>query len=121
MSKYSFLGLAAIFLAAGNAAKAYAEGTEEPAAPAGGGEAEATTKRRGRPPGGAAAAADPAPPADDPAARLAANKELVKALVEGGQGADVKKVVAKYTEGTLKDLPADKQAAFEKDIEALSI
>lgn len=122
MSKYIFLGVAAILAGAASAAKAFAEGAEEPAgadkSPDAGGE---TTKRgRGRP-----AAADKSPegataggPTD--AERLESNKALIKPLVDDGQGEEVKKIIAKYSKTGLKDLPAANQADFEKDIAAIS-
>lgn len=75
--------------------------------------------RRGRPP----KAAPPAAPAEDSPSdedRYQANRALIEPLVKGGQGEDVKKVITKYSKEGLKGLPADKQADFEKDIEALS-
>lgn len=128
MTKYSFLGLAAILLAAGNAAKAHAEGAESPAndnTPAGEDQPTGEAKpRRGRPPGGAAGkpAEDKpeASPAQDDAARFQSNRELIKPLVDNAQGEDVKKVIAKYSKTGLKDLPAAHQADFEKDIAALN-
>lgn len=127
MNKYSFLGLAAIFIAASNAAKAYAEGAEAPATPetpaAGDGGEPAEPKRRGRPPGSTAAKQEekPAEPAqDDATARLEKNKGLISPLVGDGKGQDVKNVIAKYSKTGLKDIPAASQADFERDIEALS-
>ena len=134
MSKYAFLGLAAILCAAGNAAKAYADGTEAPAdsttSPAG----DEAPKRRGRPPGsGAAAPADNTAPAggataeDDTAKRLEKNRALIEPFVKGdpakgieAQGEKVKKIISQYSQSGLAGLPADKQAAFEKDLDALS-
>jgi len=124
MTKYSFLGLAAIFLAAGNAAKAYAEGNEAPAndnTPASTGDGgEEAPKRRGRPPGKPAEEKQPETPAQDDAARFQANRDLIKPLVDAGQGQDVKNVIAKYSKTGLKDIPAASQADFEKDIAALA-
>tara|TARA_R110000868_G_scaffold102236_2_gene281565 strand:- start:222 stop:596 length:375 start_codon:yes stop_codon:yes gene_type:complete len=48
-------------------------------------------------------------------------REAIKPLVEEGRGEEVKKVIAKYSEGGLKELPVDKQGAFIKDIEALTL
>lgn len=45
-------------------------------------------------------------------------RALIKPLVEGGQGAEVKQVIAKYG-ASLKDIPAKHHAAFEKDLAAL--
>lgn len=115
-----FLGMAAIFAAAGNAAKAFAESTEEGyAAP---GSEEQPKRGRGRPPG------KPEDPAAAPAGdtgktdeeRLNANKLIIKPLIENNQGEDVKKVIGKYSKTGLKDLPAASQADFEKDIAALT-
>lgn len=119
MSKYTFLGLAAILTAAGSAAKAYADGTEAPTEAAGD---TPEPKRRGRPPGGAAASDAPGGGATGPTdeERFGKNRELIKPLVEGGQGEEVKKVIAKYSKTGLKDIPATSQADFAKDIEALS-
>jgi len=121
MSKYTFLGLAAILTAAGSAAKAYAEGAEAPAE-ATGDTAEPNKPRRGRPSGAGAAASEPAAGATGPTdgERFEKNRELIKPLVEGGQGEEVKKVIAKYSKTGLKDIPATSQADFAKDIEALS-
>lgn len=46
-------------------------------------------------------------------------RALIKPLVEGGQGAEVKAVIAKYSATGLKDMEAKHHAAFEKDIAAL--
>lgn len=121
MSKYTFHGLAAIFLAAGNAAKAYADGAEESAP----GDTTAATETpsgrgRGRPKkeepvnnaGAAAGVSD--------ATRFETNKVLIEPLIKSGQGAAVKAVIAKFSTTGLKDIPADKQDDFEKDIDALT-
>lgn len=130
MSKYTFLGLAAILLGAGNAAKYYADSAEEPADPSDNPDPSGEpAKRRGRPPGSTnkpaeTPAAGPCAPADAPddgEARLNANKALIKPLLDDGKGAEVKAIVAKYSKTGLKDLPASSQAAFEKDIEGASI
>jgi hypothetical protein len=47
-------------------------------------------------------------------------RALIKPLVEGGQGEEVKKVIAKYSPNGLKNMEAKHHAAFEKDIAALS-
>jgi len=123
--KLALLAISATLIGAGQGLQAFANGEETPesAAPAtGGGEAEAP-KRRGRPPGGAAAKpAEPeaAAPAEDDAARFERNRGLIKPLVDDAKGEDVKKVIAKYSKDGLKNLPAEHQAAFEKDIAALS-
>ncbi len=92
------------------------ENTNETAAPAGGEPA----KRRGRPPGSSAAPADPVPPTGASAGKsLDELRDAIKPLVEEGKGDEVKKVIAKYGAGALKDIPADKAEAFIKDIEAM--
>lgn len=126
--KLALLAISAAFIGAGNGLQAFANGEEAPEsaaptpAPAGDG---AEPRKRGRPPGAAAAK----PPegatagnttAEDDTARFESNRALIKQLVDAGQGEDVKKVIAKYSKTGLKDLPADKQADFEKDIAALS-
>ena len=122
--KILFLGLAALANAMAEAAKAFAStiGVESPEAaaaqpqpPAAGG--EDTKPKRGRPAAQPKAEA-PAGPTDEE--RFEANKTRIKPLVEGGQGADVKAVIGKYSKTGMKDIPADQQAAFEKDLEALS-
>lgn len=120
MSKIVFAGIAAIFIAAGTAAKAFAEGITEDAPPAAGGD-ETATRGRGRPkkePEGGNAGTSTTGPTD--AERFDTNRALIKPLIDGGQGEDVKKVIGKYTKTGLKDLPAASQADFEKDIAALS-
>lgn len=84
-------------------------------APAGG---EAPKRGRGRPPGGGGSS-EP-----DKGSGVKTYEELraiVQPLIEGGQGPDVKKVVAKYSASGLKDLKAEDQPAFLKDIDALTI
>ncbi len=50
-------------------------------------------------------------------------KALIEPFVRGGQGADVKKLIAKYDPDSatpsIKTMPAKNHAAFEKDIQAL--
>ncbi len=95
--------------------------------------------KRGRKPAPPAAAepapvetpAEPAPATPEPAAS-AANalpseeeyqklRALIDPLVKAGQGADVKKTIAKYSpEGGLRTMDPKHHAAFEKDIAALS-
>jgi hypothetical protein len=121
MTKYSFLGLAAILIAAGNAAKAYAEGAAEDTAAPTAGEAETTGKRRGRPPGsGKTEDNGGTGAAETDEARLARNKALIDPLIKANQGNEVKAIIAKYSKTGLKDLPAANQAQFEQDIEALT-
>lgn len=79
-------------------------------------------KRRGRPPG-----STNAPPAQTETPAPAATgktyeqmRELITPLVKEGRGEEVKKIITGYGASSLKELPADKYPAFEKDIEALS-
>lgn len=122
MSKYAFIGLASILVAAGTAAKAYADGTEDNTPPAGGG--EDTPKRgRGRPPAEKPAETVASPAGDtakDAEEQFQANRALIDPLIKNKQGEDVKKVISKYSKTGLRDLPAASQADFEKDIEALT-
>ncbi len=124
MSKFLFLGLSAMLIAAGTAAKTFAEGVQDPMGPEDNGTTgeEAPKRGRGRP---AAATGKPEVPAETPAGpndeeRFAANRTLIQPLVENGQGDDVKKVIGKYSEKGLKNIPAESQKAFEKDIAALA-
>lgn len=116
MSKYAFLGLAAILTAAGAAASNYANGsTEEPQ-----GAPPEEPKRRGRPTG----STNKAPEDNGGAAvsgedRLAANKLLIKPLIDAAHGELVKKAVAVYSKTGMKDIPEANQAAFEADIKKL--
>ena len=52
--------------------------------------------------------------------RWEANKLRIKPFVEEGKGEEVRKIVAKYSATGMKDIPADKQADFEKALEALT-
>lgn len=117
MIKQLFLGIAAILLAAGKAAQSFADGAPDEAAPSSDTPEKPAGRPRGRP-----AKTNEEGPADGPTdeERLEKNKLLIKPLVEGGQGEDVKKVIAKYSSTGLKGIPADKQAAFEKDVDGLS-
>lgn len=73
-----------------------------------------------------AAAAEPTPepaaaeePAGEPNGKTYEDmKALIKPFVEAGQGADVKKIIAKYAT-TLKEMDPKHFAAFEKDIATL--
>lgn len=47
-------------------------------------------------------------------------RALIEPLVKAGQGEDVKKIIAKYSEAGLKGMESKNHAAFEKDIAALS-
>lgn len=119
MSKYTFLGLAVALLAAGNAIKAYAEGTPEPITgetPTG--DSATPTRGRGRPPKPAEESVG-VPTDKESEARLAANKKLVETLVTSGHGESVKKEVSKYSQVGLKGIPLESQKAFEVDIAAL--
>jgi len=124
MTKSQLLALAAFITTLANEGEAAS--TETPAG-------EPSTKpKRGRPP----TSATP-PPTETPAAPAAPAKPeepvtpagktyeelqaIIRPLVEAGQGADVKKVIAKYGEN-LKAVSEKPQhhAAFDKDIAALS-
>lgn len=123
MSKIVFAGIAAIFLAAGTAAKAIAEGITEDAPPvAGGDETAAAARGRGRPK--KTEVIDPPEKAAGPndEERFQANRELIAPLIKppGTSGEEVKKVISKYSGTGLRDLPAASQADFERDIAALS-
>lgn len=103
------------------------------AAEFGNGAEEATTTtaepaKRGRKPAAAAPIQEPAPAETvqpDPAEPEVTGKTyeelraLIKPLVEGGQGAEVKQVIQKYA-ASLKEIQPKDHAAFEKDIAALS-
>jgi len=52
--------------------------------------------------------------------RWEANKQRILPLAQAGHGLAIKNIVAKYSATGMKDIPADKQAAFEKDLEALT-
>lgn len=121
MSKYAFLGIASILLAAGNAAKAHAETVQDTMGPESTPEGE-PRKPRGRPAGTTNKVEETATTGPNDEERLAANKQLIAPLVAApaSQGEEVKKVIAKYSATGLKGLPADKQADFEKDIAALT-
>lgn len=99
--------------------------TPEPGTPA-----EAPKKTRGKAAAPTAekpaepAAETPAEPSEEPAAEGKSYEELralIEPLVKGGQGEDVKKVIAKYG-ANLKEVSTKPQthAAFEKDLAALS-
>jgi len=128
MSKITFLAVAAALIGAGEGLANFANGAEDPNDPNPAptpptGDGEAPTKRRGRPPGAASKPAEqetPAAPAEDDAARFERNRGLIKPLVENQQGEELKKVIAKYSKDGLKNLPSEHQAAFEKDVAALS-
>lgn len=104
------------------------------AAEFGNGAEEATTTtaeptKRGRKSAAAAPAQEPAPAEtaqpESPAEPEVVGKTyeelraLIKPLVEGGQGAEVKQVIQKYA-ASLKEIQPKDHAAFEKDIAALS-
>lgn len=76
----------------------------------------AEAPKRGRPPG--QPAADKKAPEGKTLDEL---KEIIKPLVAEGRGAEIKAILKKLDCEALKDLPAEKQAAFLKDVEALSI
>lgn len=120
MNKSTLQFLAAFLSAAAAVAAAHANGAPEDTAAPAGGDAE-NKPRRGRPPGGSAAA-----PAGDTATgptdeeRLASNQALIKPLIDDNKGEEVKAVIAKYSKAGLKGIPTASQAAFAKDIEALT-
>lgn len=72
-------------------------------------------KRRGRPPGSGAGASD-----EPKAKTLEELRAITGPLIEGGQGAEVKKIIGKYSPTGIKDLKAEDQPAFLKDLEALN-
>jgi hypothetical protein len=47
-------------------------------------------------------------------------RAIIEPLVKGGQGEEVKKVIAKYSQAGLKGMEAKHHAAFEKDIQGLA-
>ena len=120
MNKTQLLALAAFITSLANEGEA----TNTPAETTGGGEAPAKP-RRGRPAATAEPQTGPQEP-EKPAETVAGKtyeelQALIRPLVEAGQGADVKLVIAKYGEN-LKAVAAkpETHAAFEKDISALS-
>ncbi len=124
--KSILLAIAAALIGAGNGLNAFANGEGVPAegaAPGGdGGSGEPAKRGRGRPPGGGTTAKTegaPAGPTDEE--RLEKNKGLIKPLIDAGHGQDVKETTGKYSTIGIKGIPADKQAAFEKDIEGLMV
>ena len=65
---------------------------------------------------------------DNDSARIVSEEQyqelraMIEPLVKGGQGADVKTIIAKYSDsGKLREIRAAQKAAFEKDIEAISL
>ncbi len=107
--------------------------TTEPSTPA----AKRTRKGAAAAPVVADPTPEPAAPAEEPTEEPAADngtvpsgvmtfeelKELIRPFVQGGQQADVKKLIAKYDPDSatpsIKTMPAKNHAAFEKDIQAL--
>lgn len=123
MNKQTLQFLSALFSAAAAAALAHANGAPEDTTSTGTGDGgEAPKRGRGRPPAEKAATetagTGAAAPTDEE--RLNANRALIKPLVDANQGAEVQKVVLKYSKTGLKDLPAESQKAFENDIAALT-
>lgn len=114
------MGIAAIAAAIATSAKAYADGAEDDSAETGGD--ENPKPRRGRPAGSTNKPTESTTTTSGPtdAERFEANRALIKPLVDNNEGEAVKKVIAKYSSSGLKDIPAAKQADFQKDIEALS-
>lgn len=85
------------------------------------GDGEATPPaRRGRPPGATAKPRETAAgPTDEE--RLASNRALIQPLIKDKKGKEVKAIIIKHGGTELANLPADKQEAFEQDIEALTM
>lgn len=125
MTKNQLLALAAFITSLANDAEAPAAAAAEPEA------SPTPAKRRGRPPTTPeppAVSESPEPPAPEPEAPAPTGgktyeglRELIRPLVEGGKGAEVKAEIAKFATD-LKALAALPQhhAAFEKNLEALS-
>lgn len=116
MSKSTLLALAAFITSLAN--DTGGETTATPAADAGA-SPEPGKKLRGRPPGTAAAPAD-----EKPEKPTAMSREelmaIIKPLMDEGLKAEVQAEIKKF--GTsLMDIPADKQAEFVANIEALKI
>lgn len=123
------IAIASLLSAAGAVLNAFASeygGGETPEAAA---TPEGPKTRKPRTPAAAPAAAEP----EDVQATLQRNAEaeetgktydelraLIAPIVKDGQGEEVKKVIAKYSETGLKGMEAKHHAAFEKDIQALS-
>lgn len=125
--KVIMLAVAAALIGAGNGLNAFANGEDVPETPASGGEPAAPKRGRGRPPGGSATTETTTATGPTDAERFETNRSLIKPFVEGDkekgiepQGPTIKNIIGKYSKTGLKDLPADKQAEFEKDIAALS-
>lgn len=91
---------------------------EEAAAEENGSETPASPNKRGpgRPRGGGSS--EPEKPKTKTFEELRA---ICKPLMEGGQGAEVKKLVEKYSPTGLKDLKPEDQVDFLRDIEALML
>lgn len=88
-------------------------------APAGEEGATDTPKPRGRPKGSGSAPAEPEPPKGKTYEEL---REIIKPAVDDAKGEEVKKLIARSGAKDLKELATmpDKQAAFIKDVEALT-
>lgn len=133
MNKNTKIALAGLLSAAGSLLNAFAaefgEGVSETSTPA---EPPKTRKPRGA---AAEKPAETAPPAETTTTETAAVEEpattgegktyeelraLIEPLVKAGQGEDVKKVIAKYSQTGLKGMEAKHHSAFEKDIAALA-
>ena len=126
MSKAVILALAAAATSLANAAVAVASEYggenvkcgETPAAPEETTEAPKSGGRRGRP--AAEKPAEEETAAKSSGKTLEELKALIDPLVKGTQGPDVKKIIAKYTDGKLADIAPKDHDAFVKDIEAIS-
>ncbi len=109
--------------------------TTEPSTPAEPPAAKRTRKGAAAAPAVADPAPEPVVPAEEPAEPAEAAevpfgvmtfdelKALIEPFVKNNQGADVKKLIAKYdpdsAQPSIKTMPAKNHAAFEKDIQAL--
>lgn len=131
MKQSTKIAIAGLLSAAGSLLNAFAaefgEGVSETSSP------ETPAPKRGKK--AAAPAATTEPPADPVVEPPAVPEEpattgegktyeelraLIEPLVKGGQGEEVKKVIAKYSQSGLKGMEAKHHASFEKDIQALS-
>jgi hypothetical protein len=123
------IAIAGLLSAAGSLLHAFATefGAAEVATSPEAAAAPEAPKKRGPKPA-AAAPAEPAAPEvpAEPQEQSTEGKSyeelraLIEPLVKGGQGEDVKKVIAKYSQTGLKGMEAKHHAAFEKDIQALA-
>ena len=114
MSKNTLLALAAFITSLANDTEASA-----PAAPAeAGGEAP---PKRGRPPGKAAEPAKEPEPEKAKGHTIEELRAAIKPLVEDSRGDEVKALIKKHGGENLSSIPAEKHAAFLKDVDALAM